>query len=219
MTRAAGPASGRPTAAPVRASRWRPRPGQLVQQLSGLWVFGTGEALLVLAGLGVSPWTVLAQGVSRQTPLAVGQATIAISFLVLLAWIPLRQAPGLGTLLNAILIGVAIDVTLSYLPGRGPLAVRLAEVPVAIGLVAIGSGLYLTTLLGPGPRDGLMTGLHTRTGRSLRLVRTLIEGSALIVGWLLGGTVGIGTVAFALGIGPAVQAAVHALGSGDDRRL
>ena len=149
-----------------------------------------------------------------QTPLAVGQATILISFIVLIGWIPLRQPPGLATLLNAVFIGVAIDVMLALFPGRGPTLVRLAEVAGGIGLVAVGSGLYLTCRLGPGPRDGLMTGLHRRTGRSLRLVRTLIEGSALLVGFALGGTVGIGTVAFALGIGPAVQAAVGAI----DRR-
>lgn len=200
-------------------SRWRPGPRRLGQLLVGLWLFGTGEAVFVHAELGVSPWTVLAQGVSVQTPLAIGQATVIISFLVLLAWIPLREAPGLGTLFNAVGIGVAIDVTLGYLPGRGPLPVRLAEIPLGVGLVALGSGLYLTSRLGPGPRDGLMTGLHRRTGRSLRLVRTAIEGSALVVGFVLGGTVGIGTVAFALGIGPAVQAAVHRLGGPDDRHL
>jgi uncharacterized membrane protein YczE len=183
----------------------------VVQLLGGLWLFGTGEALLVHAELGNSPWTVLAQGVSVQTPLAVGQATVVISFLVLLAWIPLRQPLGPATFVNAVLIGVAIDATLAYLPGRGPLPVRLAEIPAGIGLVAVGSGLYLTCRLGPGPRDGLMTGLSRRTGCSLRLARTLVEGSALLVGFLLGGTVGIGTVAFALGIGPGVQAAVHAL--------
>jgi uncharacterized protein len=200
------------TAAPV--SRWRPSPGRLLQLLVGLWLFGSGEALLVHAGLGNSPWTVLAQGVSVQTPLAVGQATVAVSFLVLLGWIPLRQPPGLATVLNAVLIGVAIDVTLGYLPGRGPLPSRLAEIPGGVALVALGSGLYLTARLGPGPRDGLMTGLSRRTGRSLRLSRAVVEGSALLVGFVLGGTVGIGTVAFALAIGPAVQAAVHVL----DRR-
>ena len=212
---------GSPTAAtpprdtgPAAESRWRPSPARLGQLFAGLWLFGTGEALLVHAGLGVSPWTVLAQGVAVQTPLAVGQATILISFIVLLGWIPLRQPPGLATLLNAVFIGVAIDVMLALFPGRGPTLVRLAEVAGGIGLVAVGSGLYLTCRLGPGPRDGLMTGLHRRTGRSLRLVRTLIEGSALIAGFVLGGTVGIGTVAFALGIGPAVQAAVGAI----DRR-
>ena len=215
MTRA-GPALHRPpVAVGPEPSRWRPRPQVLAQLLIGLWLFGTGEGLLVHSGLGVSPWTVLAQGVSVQTPLAVGVATVAISFVVLLAWLPLRQRPGLGTLLNAVVIGVAIDVTLAVLAGQpDPIAIRLGEVALGIGLVAVGSGLYLTCRLGPGPRDGLMTGLQRRTGRSLRLVRTLIEGAALAVGFVLGGTVGIGTVAFALGIGPAVQAALRVI----DRR-
>jgi uncharacterized membrane protein YczE len=155
---------------------------------------------------------VLAEGFAKHTPLAIGGATVAISFVVLALWIPLRQRPGLGTVLNAIVIGVAIDVTLPLFPGPGGLVARLAFVAGGIALVGLGSGLYLTSRLGPGPRDGLMTGLHFRTGRSLRLVRTGIEGTALLVGALLGGTVGIGTVAFALLIGPAVQAGVKALG-------
>jgi uncharacterized protein len=183
-----------------------------VRLLPGLWIFGTGEACLVHARLGNSPWTVLAQGVSKQTPLAIGTATIVISFAVLLAWIPLRQRPGLGTVLNAIVIGVAIDVMLPLLPGPGGIVARLAFVAAGIALVAAGSGFYLTARLGPGPRDGLMTGLHFRTGRSLRLVRGLIEGAALVTGFLLGGRVGVGTVAFALLVGPGVQAAVKAMG-------
>jgi uncharacterized membrane protein YczE len=191
---------------------WRPTRAQLVRLLPGLWIFGTGEACLVHARLGNSPWTVLAQGVSKHTPLAIGTATIVISFAVLLAWIPLRQRPGLGTVLNAIVIGVAIDVMLPLLPGPGGIVARLAFVAAGIALVAAGSGFYLTARLGPGPRDGLMTGLHFRTGRSLRLVRGLIEGGALVTGFLLGGRVGVGTVAFALLVGPGVQAAVKAMG-------
>jgi uncharacterized protein len=199
--------------------------GAFARLLPGLWIFGTGEACLVHSRLGNSPWTVLAEGVSKHTPLAIGTATIVISGLVMLAWIPLRQRPGIGTVANAVLIGVAIDVMLPLLPGPGGILARYAFVVVGIGLVGLGSGLYLTANLGPGPRDGLMTGLHFRTGRSLRLIRTLIEGSALAVGWALGGRVGVGTVAFALLVGPAVQAAVHALGGlqpianvGDGRR-
>ena len=185
---------------------------RLARLFPGLWIFGTGEACLVHAHLGNSPWTVLADGVSRHTFFAIGGATVAISFLVMLAWIPLRQRPGFGTLANAVLIGVAIDVMLPLLPGPGGLVTRGLFVFGGIALVALGSGLYLTALLGPGPRDGLMTGLHFRTGRSLRLLRTLIEGSALIAGAILGGKVGVGTVAFAVLVGPGVQAAVHALG-------
>ena len=162
--------------------------------------------------LGNTPWTVLAEGVSKHSPLSIGAATIAISGFVMLLWIPLRQRPGLGTVLNAIVIGLAIAVMLPLLPGAGGLGWRYLFVLAGIALVGAGSGLYLTARLGPGPRDGLMTGLHFRTGGSLRRIRTLIEGTALVVGAILGGRAGVGTVAFALLIGPAVQAAVRALG-------
>jgi uncharacterized membrane protein YczE len=196
----------------VKSSLWRPSAPQLARLLPGLWIFGTGEACIVHARLGNSPWTVLAQGVSKHTPLAIGDATIVLSFVVLLMWIPLRQRPGLGTVLNAVLVGVAIDAMLPVLPGPGGTLGRLAFVFAGIALVSIGSGLYLTARLGPGPRDGLMTGLHFRTGRSLRVIRGLLEGSALAAGFVLGGRVGVGTFAFALLIGPGVQAAVKALG-------
>ena len=192
---------------------------RLAQILPGLWLFGMGEAAIVHAELGNSPWTVFAEGVALHTPLSIGAATVAISFAVLLAWIPLRQQPGIGTILNAILIGVAIDATLPWLPDPGGWLGQAAYVAAGIALVGIGSGLYLTARLGPGPRDGLMTGLHRRTGLSLRLVRTMIEVSAVAAGWLLGGTVGIGTVAFALLVGPAVQASVHAVSDVDTRTL
>ena len=178
--------------------------------MAGLWIFGMGEALLVESRLGNSPWTVLAEGAGEQTGIGVGAATVAISFLVLAAWIPLRELPGLGTIANAIVIGVSIGVTVSVLPRLDELPVRLAEVAVGIGVVAIGSGFYLMTRLGAGPRDGLMLGLHRRTGLSVRLVRTGIEGSATALGFALGGKVGIGTLAFALLIGPGVQAALAA---------
>ena len=161
--------------------------------------------------LGNSPWVVLSEGVEVQTALSVGVATVVISFLVLLMWVPLRQSPGLGTIANAIVIGVAIDVALLWLPEFEALAPRAGLVGAGIALVGIGSGLYLTCFLGPGPRDGLMTGISRRTGLSLRVVRTGIEIAALTTGALLGGTVGLGTLAFALLVGPAVQAAVIAL--------
>ena len=167
--------------------------------------------MLVASELGNSPWVVLSEGVEKQTPLAVGAATVVISFLVLLMWIPFKQRPGLGTIANAIVIGVAIDVALLWLPEWEALAPRYGLVAVGIALVGLGSGLYLTCFLGPGPRDGLMTGISRRTGLSLRVVRTGIEIAALTSGWILGGTVGLGTLAFALLIGPAVQAAVMAL--------
>jgi uncharacterized membrane protein YczE len=200
-------------------SLWRPGPGRFAKLIAGLVVFGAGEAAIVEADLGNSPWTVLAQGVAKHTPLAIGTATVVISFVVLLMWIALRQRPGLGTVLNAILIGLAIDATLPLLPDTENVAARAALLLGGIGLVALGSGLYLTTRLGPGPRDGLMTGLSRRTGRSLRLWRTVIEASALIAGWALGGLVGIGTVAFAALIGPGVQFAVHRIDRGGTRPL
>jgi uncharacterized protein len=198
-------------------SLWRTDAHTLTRLLVGLWIFGTGEALLVLATLGNSPWTVLAEGAAEQAGAGIGTWTIAISFLVLLAWIPLRQRPGLGTILNAIVIGVAIAVTLELLGEPDPLGVRIALVFGAIALVGVGSGLYLTSRLGPGPRDGLMTGLHEVTGRSLRLIRTGIEVSVTIAGAALGGTVGFGTLAFALLIGPAVQLFVGLGGGLGDR--
>ena len=194
-------------------SLWRLEPRILARLLAGLWIFGIGEACLVLAALGNSPWTVLAEGVSDQTGAGIGEVTIAISFVVLLLWIPLRQRPGLGTILNATVVGIAIGVTLSVFGEEtGRLGIRLALVGGGIALVGVGSGLYLTSRLGPGPRDGLMTGLHQRTGKSLRLVRTAIEVGVTVAGAALGGTVGVGTLAFALLIGPAVQLAVGLAG-------
>ena len=193
------------------ASLWRAGPWRLLRLVAGLWLFGIGEALIVHADLGNSPWTVFAQGISEHTPLSIGTATIVLSFLVLAAWIPLRQPPGLGTILNAILIGIAIDVTLPLLPATDALGWRALLVAAGIAIIATGSGFYLTSYLGPGPRDGLMTALHRRTGRSLRLWRTVIESMALVAGFLLGGVVGVGTVAYALLIGPGVQAAVARL--------
>jgi uncharacterized membrane protein YczE len=187
--------------------------------MAGLVLFGAGEALLVASEFGNSPWTVFAEGLALQTALAVGTATVVLSFVVLLLWIPLRQRPGLGTILNAIVVGLSIDATLLLLPGDLPLALRIALVPLGIALVGLGSGFYLTSRLGPGPRDGLMTGLHRTTGLSLRVVRVGIEITAVAIGFALGGTVGLGTVAFALAIGPAVQAAVFALGGRDTASL
>lgn len=185
-------------------SRWRSSPSTFAVLVVGLWLFGTGEALLVAARLGVSPWTVLAQGISSRLPISIGLATLLTSALVLLLWIPLRERPGLGTIANAIVIAVALQVGVLLLPQPGNEAVRLLMVLAGIGLIGVGSGLYLTTHLGPGPRDGWMTGIHVRTGRSITGIRLGIEATVLAIGWLLGGTVGIGTVLFALLVGPAV---------------
>lgn len=188
---------------------WRAGPRTLARLLLGVAVFGAGEGLLIGSDLGNSPWSVLAQGVSRQTPLSVGAATVVISAAVLTAWVPLRQWPGLATVLNAVLVGVFLDVTLALLPDHLPLGVRVPLVPLSIACVAVGSGLYLGPALGPGPRDGLMAGLHRVTGRPVGLVRGLLELTVVAAGFALGGTVGIGTVAFALLIGPAVQLALR----------
>lgn len=185
----------------------------------GLTIFGAGEASLVAAELGNSPWTVFAQGVSLQTPLSIGAATIVISLVVLLLWFPLRQRPGLGTVVNAVWIGVAIEAALRVLPDDPALGYRWVLMLGGVALVALGSGLYLTAALGPGPRDGLMTGLHHQTGASLRLVRAGIEISVLVAGFVLGGTVGVGTVVFALAIGPGVQLAVERFSTPEWRAL
>jgi uncharacterized membrane protein YczE len=189
-----------------------PSPARLVQLLAGLSIFGAGEATLVASHLGNSPWTVLAQGVSKHTPLSIGAATFAISVTVLLCWIPLREWPGLGTVLNAVVIGIAIDTTLALLPELDSRAVRWPALFSGIAIVGLGSGLYLTAALGPGPRDGLMTGLHARFGWPLAAVRTGIELTAVTAGFLLGGRVGVGSVLFALLIGHAVSLGVKRLG-------
>lgn len=200
-------------AATLAPSRWRASPARLARLLGGLVAFGAGEGLLVHAALGTSPWTVLAQGVAGQAGATVGTTTVVLSFLILAAWVPLRQRPGLGTVANAIVVGVAIDRTLAVLGDGTPApAVGLLEVLAGIALVSAGSGFYLTARLGPGPRDGLMTGLALLTGRSIRLTRVLIELTACAAGVLLGGTFGIGTVAFALLVGPGVQLALGRLG-------
>lgn len=199
---------------PDAPSRWRASPARLVRLLVGLVLFGAGDALLIHSALGNSPWTVLAEGVSEQVEIGIGVTTIALSFLILAAWVPLQQRPGLGTIANAVVIGLAIDVTLRLLgDGTEGLVLRWVEVAIAIALVSVGSGFYLTARLGPGPRDGLMTGLAARTGASIRLTRAAIEVSACAAGVALGGTLGLGTIAFALLIGPGVQLALAQLGA------
>lgn len=202
-------AAGPPETVPVMpwsatGSRWRARPLTLVVLVIGLWLFGTGEAVLVDARLGNSPWTVLAQGISRHSPLTIGGATLLVSVLVLLAWVPLRERPGLGTLANAVIVAVAIDVMLPLLPTPAGLRPRLLEVFAAIVCIGLASGLYLTANLGPGPRDGWMTGVCRRTGWPVNWVRFGIEASALGSGAVLGGRVGVGTLLFAVLVGHAV---------------
>ena len=170
----------------------------------GLILFGSGMALTVRADLGLTPWFVFHQGLAAHIPLSIGLITIVVSMVLLLAWIPLRQRPGIGTILNATVVGVVIDLILFLVGETDLLWLQIFYLVGGIGLVAIGSGLYIGARLGPGPRDGIMTGLAER-GLSIRLARTLIEGTVLVAGWLLGGAVGVGTVVFTITIGPLIQ--------------
>jgi uncharacterized membrane protein YczE len=183
---------------------------RLPSLLLGLVAFGTGIALMVEAGLGLGPWEALNQGIARQLGLEIGTVSILLGIPILALWWPLGERPGIGTVCNVVLIGTSTNVALAVLPTppEGALAVRLATMLGGVVVIAIGSGLYLSTDLGPGPRDGLMTGIHHRFGWSIRRARTAVELSVLLLGWLLGGTVGIGTIVFALGIGPLVQIAL-----------
>jgi uncharacterized membrane protein YczE len=178
---------------------------RLVHLYAGLVLYGASAGLQVRAGLGLAPWDVLNQGVAEHSGLSIGSASITTGALVLLLWWPLRQRPGLGTVSNVLLVGLSMDAAMSVVPQQYGLGVRLPLLAVAIALNGVATGLYITARFGPGPRDGLMTGLHRRTGRSVRLVRTSIEVVVLAAGWALGGGVGIGTVAYALGIGPLAQ--------------
>ena len=182
----------------------RPRFITLLMLVIGLFLFGLGEAIIIGSGSGVSPWTVLAQGISSQSGLSIGMATFLISVSILVFWIPLKQVPGIGTILNAIIIASAIDLTLPYLPHPDSLVLKILQACFGILIVGIGSGIYLTSNLGPGPRDGLMVGLQKKTDTSIAAIRTIIELSAVLLGWMLGGLVGIGTILFVFGIGPCV---------------
>ena len=182
-----------------------PRFVTLLFLISGLWIFGTGEAILIDAGIGVSQWTVLAQGISKQADLTVGMATFVVSVLVLFLWIPLRETPGIGTILNAILIAMSIDVMEPFIPNQTDFIPQIIQAMVGIILVGIGSALYLTANLGPGPRDGWMTGVQKKTNWPIGRVRVGIEIIVLSIGIALGGTFGLGTVMFAIGIGPAIS--------------
>jgi len=178
----------------------------------GLSVFGLGEAALVSANAGVSPWTVLAQGVGRVANVNLGLATLLVSVCVLLFWIPLRQTPGIGTVANVLIVSLVIELSLRVLPQPEAISFQVAQAVAGVLLVGLGSGIYLVANLGPGPRDGLMTGLARRTDLPIAVVRTTLEIAAVAVGWSLGGNIGLGTVLFAFGIGPAVSLGLHAVG-------
>ncbi|MFF4357772.1 YitT family protein [Streptomyces sp. NPDC001604] len=178
---------------------------RLIQLYIGLALYGASSALLVEAGLGLEPWNVLHQGLAELTGLTIGVVSIVVGAAVLLLWIPLRQRPGLGTVSNVFVVGLAMDGTLALVPSVHSLAVRVPLLLAGILLNGVATGLYISARFGPGPRDGLMTGLHRRTGRSIRLMRTAIEVAVVVTGFTLGGTVGIGTVLYAVSIGPLAQ--------------
>ena len=190
------------------ASRWDLNPARIGVLFFGLFIFGLGDSLLIQSTIGNAPWSVLAQGVSGKLDITMGWSTFAISSLVLLLWIPLKEKPGFGTLSNIVIIATAIQIGVSIFPEQNNYGFGVIYCLVGIGMVGLGSALYITCALGPGPRDGLMTALHNSTGVRIGRVRLAIEGSVLVAGWLLGGTVGLGTLLFALLIGQSIAIAL-----------
>ncbi|GAB2460086.1 membrane protein [Nocardioides hungaricus] len=188
--------------AQLRAGRLGRR---LPQLYVGLVAYGVSLALMYRGDLGLAPWDVLHSGLIRHLPITIGQAVVLISFVVLLLWIPLREKPGVGTISNALVVGLSADATLALLDRPGAIALRAVLMLGGIALCGLATALYIGAQLGRGPRDGLMTGLARRTGRSIRLVRTGLEVAVVVIGVLLGGTVGLGTVLYALAIGPLTQ--------------
>ena len=184
---------------------WRERLAErLARCVAGLAIFGTGISLQMTAGLGSPPWDVFHQGVSERTGVSVGRVIIATGLGLMVLWVPLRQRPGIGTVLNAVVIGLVADAVLAVLETPSAPAARIGMLVVGILLTGVGTGLYIGSALGPGPRDGLMTGIAAR-GPSIRLARTVIEVTVLAIGWRLGGTLGVGTLLFAVSIGPLAQ--------------
>jgi uncharacterized membrane protein YczE len=185
-------------------------PHRWVMLISGFIAWGVGLALFVRANLGLGPWDAFHQGLGFQAGITIGQASVVAGFCILLLWIPLRERPGIGTILNVLLIGPVTDIGLRIIPeGIEPYWLRALMLLTGMACIGIGSALYLPAGLGAGPRDGLMMGLNRKFGWSLRVSRTMVEASALGIGWLMGGTVGIGTLVFAFGIGPLVQASLR----------
>jgi uncharacterized membrane protein YczE len=184
------------------ALRWGRRLGQLYL---GLVLYGVSAGMQVQAALGLDPWDVLHQGLAKVLDHKIGTVSIGVGALVLLLWIPLRQRPGLGTVSNVLVVGLAMNATLAVLPVQSGTVARVALLAAAVLLCGVATGMYISAGFGPGPRDGLMTGIARRTGISIRLSRTAVELTVLVTGWLLGGTVGVGTVVFAVAIGPLAQ--------------
>ncbi|MFD4900341.1 YitT family protein [Streptomyces sp. NPDC048511] len=178
---------------------------RLIHLYVGLALYGASSALLVRAGLGLEPWGVLHQGLAERTGISIGVVSIIVGAVVLLLWIPIRQRPGLGTVSNVFAVGIAMDGTLALVPDVHGLGAQVPLMAAGIVLNGVATGLYISARFGPGPRDGLMTGLNRLTGRSIRLVRTAIEVAVVVTGFLLGGSLGAGTVLYALAIGPLAQ--------------
>ena len=199
-------------------STWSPRPSTLVPLVGGLALFGFGEGLLVQSRCGATPWTVFAQGLARHLHVSIGWSTALISAAVLTLWWPLRERPGFGTIANLVIIALVLDVTTVLLSAPSSTFARASYVVSAIVAIGVGSALYLTTGLGPGPRDGLMTSLHRRLGVSVVYVRLSIEVTVLVIGWFMGGTVGVGTALFALTIGFSVGWGLRGVSVIDRRR-
>jgi uncharacterized membrane protein YczE len=197
--------AGRVLQSPRRTLTGRRLPYRLIQLYAGLALYGISMALIIRSALGNMPWDVLHQGLAGRLGWSLGTVTIVVGALVLLAWIPLRQRPGVGTVSNVVVIGVAVDAALAVVPAPSSLDWRVGLLVAGVLLNAVATAAYIGVHLGPGPRDGLMTGLVRRTGGSVRLVRTSIEVAVVATGWLLGGTLGIGTVVYAVAIGPLVQ--------------
>ena len=191
----------------------KPKKITIFYLIFGLILFGIGEALLITANIGVSPWFVLHQGLAFKTGFTIGITTFIVSIAVLLLWLPLKQKPGIGTVLNAIFISVVLDLSLLILPYPKEFLFQLIQVFIGIFIIGIGSGYYLAANLGPGPRDGLMTGINKQTNQSIALIRTLLELSAVGIGFYLGGIVGIGTVIYAVGIGFSVSLGLFLVGN------
>jgi uncharacterized membrane protein YczE len=206
MTILASPRPGLTDLGPVAQLRAGRLGRRLPQLYVGLVLYGVSLAMMVRADLGLAPWDVLHSGLAQLVPLTIGQVIVVMSFVVLLLWIPLREVPGLGTISNAVVIGFALDATLALLDAPGALWLRTALLVGGVLLNGLATALYIGSQFGRGPRDGLMTGLHRRTGKSLRLVRTGLEVTVVLLGLLLGGVAGVGTVLYALAIGPLTQA-------------
>jgi len=178
----------------------------------GLTLFGLGEGLLLVSAAGASPWSVFAQGIHLSVGLSVGAVTIIISILVLLLWVPLSQKPGMGTILNALIIGIMIDICIKFVPTPEDFISQIFLAVAAVLIVGLGGGIYLVANLGAGPRDGLMIGLQKKTNFPIAAVRATLEITVMSIGWYLGGTVGVGTLLFAFGIGPAVALSLFIVG-------